>query len=136
MKGRFFLLVAVMASLLAPFSGAQVGAAEGSKELSKFFAAYFEERLRDEPEFATGVGRHEYDDRWADVSRQGREQRRSHLTQRLEQLEKFPLDQLPEQDRLSVKLLRYDLRAQLDALDIDTYLLRVGQMTDSTTGFI
>jgi len=128
MKSRFFLLVAVMASLLAPFSGAQVGAAEGSKELSKFFAAYFEERLRDEPEFATGVGRHEYDDRWADVSRQGREQRRSHLTQRLEQLEKFPLDQLPEQDRLSVKLLRYDLRAQLDALDIDTYLLRVGQM--------
>src|SRR5208282_4068520 len=49
--------------------------------------------------------------------------------QRLEQVEKFPTDQLSEQDRLSVKLLRYDLRAHLDSLDLETYLLRVGQMT-------
>src|SRR5205807_9764485 len=51
-------------------------------ELASFFAQYFEERLRDEPEFATNVGRHEYDDRWSDLSKQGREQRRSHLVQR------------------------------------------------------
>ena len=28
-----------------------------------------------------------------------------------------------------MKLLRYDLRTQLDALDLETHLLRVGQMT-------
>jgi len=128
MKFRFVLLIILMAGLLAPSLPAQVASANLSKEISKFFAAYFEERLRDEPEFATTVGRHEYDDRWADVSRQGREQRRSHLVQRLDQVEKFPLDQLSEQDRLSVKLLRYDLGTQLDSLNIETYLLRVGQM--------
>src|ERR1700746_1754607 len=63
-----------------------------SSELANFFAQYFEERLRDEPEFATSVGRHEYDDRWSDLSPQGREQRRSHLRQRLEQLSKFPAE--------------------------------------------
>jgi uncharacterized protein (DUF885 family) len=128
MKVRFLLLVVLMLSGPAPSLTAQVASADISGGLSKFFAAYFEERLRDEPEFATTVGRHEYDDRWADVSKQGREQRRSHLAQRLETVENFPLDQLAEQDRLSVKLLRYDLRTLLDAMDIDTYLLRVGQM--------
>ena len=128
MKVWFVLLVALVAGLLIPKLSAQSASADSSPELSKFFAAYFEERLRDEPEFATTVGRHEYDDRWSDVSRQGRDERRAHLAQRLDQLGKFPLDQLSEQDRLSVKLLRYDLGTQLDSLDIETYLLRVGQM--------
>jgi uncharacterized protein (DUF885 family) len=124
MKFRFAFLVVLTMGLLASLAPAQVA----SEDLSKFFAQYFEERLRDEPEFATTAGRHEYDDRWADASRQGREQRRAHLAHRLEQVEKFALDRLSEQDRLSVKLLRYDLRTQLDSLDIETYLLRVSQM--------
>ena len=99
--------------------------------IANFFAQYFEERLRDEPEFATNVGRHEYDDRWSDLSPQGREQRRSHLVQRLEQLNKFPAEQLSEPDQLSANLLRYDLRTQLESFDIETYLLRVGQMYGS-----
>ena len=105
MKVRLVLLAALVAGLLIPRLFAQ----SSSADLAQFFAQYFEERLRDEPEFATNVGRHEYDDRWADVSKRGREQRRAHLEQRLAQLEKFSLDQLPEQDRLSVELLRYDL---------------------------
>ena len=39
------------------------------------------------------------------------------------------MNSLSEQDQLSVKLLRYDLGTELDALDLQTYLLRVGQMT-------
>jgi uncharacterized protein (DUF885 family) len=100
-------------------------------QLATFFSQYFEERLRDEPEFATNVGRHEYDDRWSDLSAQGREQRRSHLLQRLEQLKKFPSEQLSEQDQLSINLLRYDLSTQLESFDLETYLLRVGQMYGS-----
>jgi prolyl oligopeptidase len=127
MKARFILLVILLAGVLAPLASAQ-SATNASADLSKFFAAYFEERLRDEPEFATTVGRHEYDDRWADVSRQGREQHRAHLVARLEQAQKFGLDRLSEQDQLSLRLLRYDLRTELDALDVYTYLLRVGQL--------
>jgi uncharacterized protein (DUF885 family) len=100
-----------------------------SPELSKFFAQYFEEQVRDEPEFATiFFGRHEYDDRWSDLSKQGRERRRVHLQQTFNKLQKFPLSGLSEQDRLSVRVLDYDLRTRLDALDIETHLLLVGQL--------
>lgn len=106
-------------------------AQSSSPELAKFFADYFEERLRDSPEFATYVGRHEYDDRWSDLSKEGRARRRAHLAQALATDERFFAEQasLSDQDRLSIKLMRYDLRTQLDSLEIETYLLRVGQMT-------
>ena len=123
------LVVFVVLCLTIPLAAAQTS----STDLSKFFAQYFEERLRDEPEFATTVGRHEYDDRWSDLSKQGREQRRAHLQQRFDQLQKFRVQGLPEQDSLSVRLLSYDLRTQLDALDLETYLLRVGQLYGSHT---
>ncbi len=139
MKVRFALLFVLVAGLLIPSLAAQKSstapvspsAQPSSPELAKFFADYFEARLRDSPEFATNVGRHEYDDRWTDLSKEGREGRRAHLEQALATDEKFFTQQasLSDQDRLSVKLMRYDLRSQLDALDIDTYLLRVGQMT-------
>ena len=144
MKVRFLLLAALSVGLLFPSfaippARAQASASEPtpqattpqSPELAKFFADYFEERLRDEPEFATNVGRHEYDDRWTDLSQQGRARHRQHLEQRLQQLEKFPTPGLSEQDLLSVNLLHYDLSTQLDAFDLETYLLRVGQMFGS-----
>jgi uncharacterized protein (DUF885 family) len=123
------LLVSSLVVVLVVGCGMVPASAQASSgELSKFFTQYFEERLRDDPEFATTVGRHEYDDRWSDLSKQGREQRRGHLQQRFDQLQKFSLNGVSEQDRLSVQLLSYDLRTQLDALDLETHLLRVGQM--------
>jgi uncharacterized protein (DUF885 family) len=125
-----FAQTAVAKAATVQVSAAQSLSGQPS-QLVTFFAQYFEERLRDEPEFATNVGRHEYDDRWSDLSAQGREQRRSHLLQRLEQLKKFPSEQLSEQDQLSINLLRYDLSTQLESFDLETYLLRVGQMYGS-----
>ena len=127
MKSRILFAVVLVAGLLIPSLSAQ----SSSADLAKFFAAYFEERLRDSPEFATNVGRHEYDDRWSDFSKAGRDRRREHLEQALATVEQFAATQtsLSEQDQLSVKLLRYDLRTQLDSLDLETHLLRVGQMT-------
>ncbi len=129
-KFRFAKNLVALVALLStiPLASAQPAPPTSNPELSKFFADYFEERLRDEPEFATSVGRHEYDDRWTDLSKQGREMHRTHVQQRLDQLEKFSLDGLSDEDRVSVELLRYDLRTQLDAMDLDTHLLRVGQM--------
>jgi uncharacterized protein (DUF885 family) len=122
--------MAVTAAQKAEASSASVSSS--SPELAKFFADYFEQTLRDSPEYATSIGRHEYDDRWTDLSKPGRDLRRSHLEQALGQAEKFSngTDSKPlsEEDRLSVDLLRYDLRTQLDAFDLQTYLLRVGQM--------
>src|SRR6267142_2272007 len=128
-KSRSILLLVAFATLAITLSAAQTSSAD----LSNFFAQYFEEKLRDEPEFATTVGRHEYDDRWSDLSKQGRGQRRAHLQQRFDQLQKFGVQGLSEQDALSVRLLSYDLRTQLDALDLETFLLRVGQLYGSHT---
>ncbi|MBV9743411.1 MAG: DUF885 family protein, partial [Acidobacteriia bacterium] len=83
--------------------------------ISAFFAQTFEERLRDEPEFATTAGRHDYDDRWTDWSKTGRDLRRAHRMERLRQLSAFPLASLNPQERLSARLMEYTLKKQLEA---------------------
>src|SRR5690348_10710509 len=98
-----------------------------SSAIQTFFAQTFEEELRDSPEMATSVGRHEYDDRWSDWSEAGREQRRAHLQQRLAKLRTFPESSLSPQDRLSARLMEYNLKLQLDAFDLVTGLFAVSQ---------
>jgi uncharacterized protein (DUF885 family) len=128
MKVQFRSSLALGICLLISSSSVAAFGQAAASDLSKFFADYFEEVLRDNPEFATNVGRHEYDNRWSDLSPHGREERRQHLQQRLQQLDKFPLSEHSEQDQLSLKLLRYDLSTQLESYDLDVYLLRVGQL--------
>ncbi|PYX83423.1 MAG: hypothetical protein DMG68_22250, partial [Acidobacteria bacterium] len=36
---------------------------------AQVLSQYFEEKLADDPEFATSIGRHDYDDRWTDWSK-------------------------------------------------------------------
>jgi uncharacterized protein (DUF885 family) len=96
-----------------------------STSLHKFFGETFEERLRDSPEFATNAGHHQYDDRWTDWSPAGREERRRHLEQRLREIKTFALDPLSPEDRLSARLLEYDLDVQLDSFDVRGELFRV-----------
>ncbi|HXY07108.1 MAG TPA: DUF885 domain-containing protein [Terriglobales bacterium] len=126
------LSMAVRARVGQKAGGSPAYGSSSSPELAKFFSDYFEQTLRDSPEYATSIGRHEYDDRWSDLSRQGRDLRRSHLEQALAQAEKFSSGAGPQrlspEDRLSLDLLRYDLRTQLDAFDLQLYLFRVGQM--------
>ena len=102
-------------------------AQSGPSGIRAFFNQYFEELLRDEPEFATSVGRHEYDDRWTDWSKAGREQRRAHLAEWLRRVNSFPPAGLSPEDRLSARLLDYDLKRQMESLDLLDELLRVTQ---------
>ena len=95
--------------------------------IQSFFAQAFEQHLRDDPEFATSVGRHEYDDRWSDWSRTGREQRRTHLRQELDKVRTFPQASLSPADRLSARLMEYDLTLRLDAFDLEDELFAVMQ---------
>ncbi|HLK49552.1 MAG TPA: DUF885 domain-containing protein [Bryobacteraceae bacterium] len=95
--------------------------------LQAFFNQAFEEELRDSPELATGVGRHEFDDRWSDWSKPGRDQRRAHWQHRLENLRTFPQASLSAQDRLSARLMEYNLKLQLEAFDLENQLFAVSQ---------
>ena len=38
-----------------------------AKSIDVFFKDTFEQMLRNNPDFATSIGRHEYDDRWTDL---------------------------------------------------------------------
>jgi uncharacterized protein (DUF885 family) len=91
-----------------------------------FLKDTFEQMLRDNPEYATSVGRHEYDDRWTDWSKAARDRRRQFFEQRLAQLDSAQTDGIPV-DPLSKSVIRYDFQSRLEAWDLDTHLLRVGQ---------
>lgn len=92
-----------------------------------FFKDAFEQMLRTDPEYATSVGRHEYDDRWTDWSRGARDERRRFFEQRLAQLNSAPVVGSAE-DQLTTRVVRYDFESRLEAWDLDTHLLRVGQL--------
>jgi len=64
LTARFAILL-TCSLLLSVHSSAQSPAVP----IQDFFKSYFEENLKDEPENATGVGRHDYDDRWSDLSK-------------------------------------------------------------------
>ncbi|HXQ63781.1 MAG TPA: DUF885 domain-containing protein [Steroidobacteraceae bacterium] len=118
---RCLLIVA----LLVPWAA---GAASNADRLHAFFSQSYEERLRDEPEMATFNGRHDYDDRWNDWSTGGRTARRTHLEARLRELAAIPLDDVSDEDRLSARLFRYAVEQDLAADDLETHLIRVGQL--------
>jgi len=108
--------------------GARLDAQSPHDAIQKFFKDYFEAKLNEEPEFATNTGHFENADKWNDWSKAGRDRRRVSAEDTLGELDKFSLTALPEEDQLSARLLRYELRANLESNDLETYLLRVGQL--------
>ena len=92
-----------------------------------FFKDTFDAMLRANPEFATSTGHHEFDDRWTDWSKAARDSRRQFFASRLAQLEALRSDD-SAQDQLTARLLKYDFASRVEAWDLDTYLLRVGQL--------
>lgn len=111
-------LALILIAALAPLAHAQTSAV--------LFRDAFEQMLRDSPETATGVGRHEYDDRWTDWSKAARDQRRQFFEQRLKQFSATQSGDSP-QDVLTRRVVAYDFASRLEAWDLDTHLLRIGQ---------
>jgi len=99
-----------------------------AQSVEQFFKDTFEEMVRSDPEMATTVGRHEWDDRWTDWSKQGRAQRRHLFEERLKGANAFQTSPLPPEDRLSLRVVQYDFQSRLDAWELETHLLRVGQL--------
>src|SRR5262245_38252249 len=108
---------------------ARTAAQEGHEAIQEFFQRYFDTRLQEAPEFATFVGRYENAGKWNDWSKNGIARRRAHMEDTLRELDKFSLAGLADQDQLSARLLRHDLGTQLEAVDLETYLLRVGSLS-------
>src|SRR3954454_15154390 len=92
-------------------------AVANAQSVQDFFKNAWEERLRDEPEFASRLGRHEYDGVWTDYSKAASDARKAHLEQRLAAASRIDASKLTAQEKLSLRLLAYDLRVRLDAWD-------------------
>ncbi len=99
-----------------------------AQSVDTFFKDTFEQMLRDDPEFATSIGRHEYDDRWTDWSKAARDQRQRFFQEHLRDAAAFPSAGLSAQDRLTLRLLQYDFQSRLASWDLETHLLNVGQL--------
>src|SRR5258706_9621310 len=90
--------------------------------LQKLFSDYYEFQLREDPGQATFLGRTEYNDRWDDPSPEHQQQHRKSLQQFLGRLQAIPEKPLTGQDRLSYRLLDWQLRNQIvDAAIISTF---------------
>ena len=120
MMHRFLLAIALVQAI--PSQG------QTPADLSRFLADTFQERLRDRPEYATGTGHHEYDDRWTDWSKAGRDLRRSHTQRALDQLNRFAEANLPAADRVTVRVLQYDYRTELESEQPEIYIARISQL--------
>ncbi len=103
-------------------------AQSNTQAVNSFFKDTFEQMLRNDPQFATSIGRHEYDDRWTDYSKAAREKRRQFFEDRLKTAAGFPAATLSPEDRLTMRIIQYDFGVRLDAWDLDTELLPVGQL--------
>jgi uncharacterized protein (DUF885 family) len=94
----------------------------------EFFKETWEERLRDEPETAARLGRNEFGDRWNDYSKAARDARRAHMEGRLARAGQFSTASATPREKLTLRLLAYDLRVRLGSMDAEVHLLPVGQL--------
>jgi uncharacterized protein (DUF885 family) len=80
------------------------------------FDEYYEFTLRESPERATQVGRHEYNDRWSDYAPAAQQRRRKALVEFRSRL--AGITNIPEgQDQLSRELLDYELQLAIEQID-------------------
>ena len=117
------LRIAAIASVAA-FSAAQVDGALAQPALSDspaararaLFDAYWQWTLLEYPEIATSLGDHRYDDRLADQSAAAVERRRAARVDFLDRTLKIDVESLAPADRISLRVMRYQLE-QAVALD-------------------
>jgi uncharacterized protein (DUF885 family) len=119
--GHFAALVLLLLSFSQP------GHSQNNA-LHKLFSDYYESQLRENPGMATFVGRTEYNDRWDDPSPEHERQYRTSLQQFLERLQAIPEKPLTGQDRLSYRLLDWQLKDQIENVDIISTFYSVNQL--------
>jgi len=103
------------------FPAPAVGASMSS--LRSLFVTYWDWKLATQPELATRVGHTEFNDRWRDLSKAGRERVRARRKEFLQELIYISTGNLTVADRLSANVLQWELK---NALDMESYSDLVG----------
>lgn len=94
-----------------------VNAAPAATPLHQLFTDYYEFTLRDNPTEATHVGRTDFNDRWPDPSPEHMVRKRAELSAFVDRLHKLDSPQLEPQDRLSYRILDWNLREAIENID-------------------
>jgi uncharacterized protein (DUF885 family) len=115
------------AFVLLLFAFPQLGYSQNDN-LHKLFSDYYEFQLREDPGQATFIGRTEYNDRWDDPSPEHQRQFRKLLQELLGRLQAIPEKSLTGQDRLSYRLLDWQLRDQIESQDTISTFYSVNQL--------
>jgi uncharacterized protein (DUF885 family) len=103
------------------FPAPAVGASMAS--LHSTFDIYWDWKLATQPELATRVGRTEFNDRWRDLSKAGRERVRERRKEFLQALVYISTGNLTVADRLSAHVLQWEVK---NALEMEAYSDLVG----------
>jgi prolyl oligopeptidase len=98
-----------------------------NQDLHKLFAAYWEFRMRREPERATYLGDHRFDDRVYDYSQAARDTEDSFYRSLQERLNKIPRKELSNSDRLNAALLQHTLDDFFTMLPFPEHLMPIKQ---------
>ncbi|QJW92379.1 DUF885 domain-containing protein [Spirosoma taeanense] len=98
--------------------------------------SYYEEFLKLNPTVASSKGDYRYNDQLENsLSQPYRAQMQALFTRYLDSLKAYNLQQLPERDKLSYQIFRYDLEKSLEGMQYMTYLTPMNQMGDFRLSF-
>ena len=121
MRAAFFLClllagsgVAACGPAAAPRSPAVAPDPSKHDALQALFAQEWEYTMRDQPDYASRLGDHRYDDRWPDASPAAFAQRAAHARELQARIRAFDAAGLSDEDRLSLQLFARENATQVE----------------------
>lgn len=104
-------------------------------KLHALFDRTWETRLRENPMFATSVGRHEYDDRLPSMTPADLERRNRQTRATLAELAKIDRAKLPPNEAVNYDMFRRNLRNSIESYELGDYEMPFNADSGFHTGF-
>jgi uncharacterized protein (DUF885 family) len=97
---------------------------DASARLKAFLASEWNWTMEQNPTWASRLGDRRWNDRWEDVSLENLERQQDHKTASLTALAGIPREALPEADRISYDIFRYQYAIETEGFQYEQYLIR------------
>lgn len=135
MRRRPFLALFLLGALLAPFSVRAADPASPASKLHDLFDREWEWRLKEDPEYATSVGRHEYDDRLTPGAPEDLARRAEGTKGFLAELAGIATAQLSPDDQTSAEVFRRQLEMRRADFELGDDEMPINADSGFHTGF-
>jgi uncharacterized protein (DUF885 family) len=131
MTQRHLVCLSLLIVVFLNSSGVQGAESDEAKAATRAFNQTVENEwqwtLHVDPEFASWLGDHRYDDRWQDLSLEAIQRRHEHRQSVLQDLAKIDSGLLSKQDRVSYELFRGQYKDSADAFKFGWHLVPLTQ---------